>query len=136
TIGVTGVCSLSGNTITMTSGTGTCTVSFNQAGNANYAAAATVTQTTTAQKATQSITVTPPAPATAGYKTSFTVGATGGNSGEPVTIGVTGVCSLSGNTITMASGTGTCTVTFNQTGDANYAPAPQVTQTPNAHKAA
>ena len=74
----------------MTSGTGTCTVAFNQAGNANYNPALQVAETTTAQKAAQAITVTQPAPAAAVYNTSFTVAATGGGSGLPVTVGVSG----------------------------------------------
>ncbi len=125
-IGVSGVCTLSGSTVTMTSGTGTCTVTFNQAGNANYAAAAQVTQATTAQKASQTITVTQGAPATKVYNTSFTVAATA--PGGTVAIGVSGVCTLSGSTVTMTSGTGTCTVTFNQAGNANYAAAAQVSR--------
>ena len=60
----------------MTSGTGTCTVQYNQAGNANYDAAREVTQAVTAVKAGQAITVNTGAPATAVYDTSFTVAAT------------------------------------------------------------
>ena len=135
TVGVSGVCSIGGNTVTMTSGTGTCSVTFNQAGNANYNAAPQVTETTTAQKAAQAITVTQPAPATAVYSTSFTVAATGGGSGLPVTVGVSGVCSIGGTTVTMTGGTGTCTVAFDQAGNANYNAAPQVTETTTAQKA-
>ncbi|MEZ5493859.1 MAG: hypothetical protein R3E61_04550 [Pseudomonadales bacterium] len=47
----------------MTSSTGTCTVTYNQAGNGTYAAAPQVTSSTTATKASQTITVTTPAPA-------------------------------------------------------------------------
>ena len=135
-VAASGTCSASGNTITMTSGTGTCTVTFNQAGNASYNAAPQVTETTTAQKAAQAIAVTQHAPSTAVYNTSFTVAATGGGSGLPVTVGVSGVCSIGGNTVTMTSGTGTCTVTFNQAGNANYSAALQVTETTTAQKAA
>ena len=38
-----------------------------------------------------------------------------------------GVCTLSGNTVTGVA-TGTCVIAANQAGDANYNPAPQVTQ--------
>ena len=123
-VAASGTCSASGNTITMTSGTGACTVTFDQAGNANYNAAPQVTETTTAQKAAQAITVTQHAPPTAVYNTSFTVAATGGASGLPVTVGVSGVCSIGGDTVTITSGTGTCTVTFNQAGTAATAPHP------------
>jgi hypothetical protein len=53
----------------MNSGTGTCTVTFNQAGDgSNYAAAPQVSESTTAQPAGQTISVTqePPASATFG----------------------------------------------------------------------
>ena len=49
----------------MTSGTGTCTVKYDQAGNTNYNAAPQVTETVNAQKANQTITVTTHAPASA-----------------------------------------------------------------------
>ena len=69
----------------MTSGTGTCSVKYDQAGNTNYNAAPQVTESVTAQKANQTITVTTHAPATAVFNTSFTVAATGGGSGNAVT---------------------------------------------------
>jgi Bacterial Ig-like domain (group 3) len=134
-VAASGTCSASGNTITMTSGTGTCTVTFNQAGNANYNAAPQVTETATAQKAAQAIAVTQHAPPTAVYSTSFTVAGTGGGSGLPVTVGASGVCSIGGTAVTMTSGTGTCTVAFDQAGNANYNAAPQVTETTTAQKA-
>ena len=62
----------------MTSGTGTCSVKYDQAGNANYNAAPQVTETVTAQKANQTISVTTHAPSTAVYGTSFSVAATRG----------------------------------------------------------
>ena len=71
-----GVCSNVGRTFTMTNGTGTCTVQYDQAGNASYNAATPVTETVTAQKASQTITVVNHAPATAAYGASFTVTAT------------------------------------------------------------
>ena len=42
----------------MTSGTGTCSVKYDQAGDANYNAAPQVTETVNAQKADQTINVT------------------------------------------------------------------------------
>jgi hypothetical protein len=50
TFSSSGVCSNSGAAYTMTSGTGTCSVIANQAGNSNYAAAAQVTKTVTAKQ--------------------------------------------------------------------------------------
>jgi hypothetical protein len=113
----------------MTSGTGKCTVTFNQAGNGDYLAASQVTQTTTAQKASQTITVTQGAPATAGVNTSFPVAATA-SSGVAVKIAASGACSLKGSTTVKTAGTpGICTVTFDQKGNGNYLAAPQVVQT-------
>ena len=134
------VCSGTGSgsaTITMTSGTGACTVHYNQAGDANYEAAPEVTNATTAVKATQTITVTPAAPDTAIYNTTFDVAATA-NSTLPVAITTSDVCSGTGSgsaTITMTSGTGACTVHYNQAGDANYDAAPEVTNATTALKA-
>src|SRR5215831_8261454 len=58
-ITTTGGCSGSGSasaTITMTSGTTSCVVHYNQAGNGSFSAAPEVTSSTTAQKATPAVT--------------------------------------------------------------------------------
>jgi len=127
-----GSCNNSGATYTMTSGTGTCSVIANQAGNTNYAAAPTNTQTTNATPASQTITFTTNAPSSAAYGQSFTVAATGGPSGNPVLFTSAGPCNNSGAIYTMTSGTGTCSVIANQAGNSNYAAATQVTQSTNA----
>ena len=119
----------------MTSGTGTCTVKYDQAGDANYNAAPQVTETVNAVKADQTITVTTHAPASAVFNTSFTVAATGGGRAARSTFSSAGACTNIGATFTMTSGTGTCTVKYDQAGDANYNAAPQVTETVNAQKA-
>jgi phosphotransferase system HPr-like phosphotransfer protein len=131
-----GACSHSGATYTMTGSSGTCSVIANQAGNSNYTAAPQVTQIVTAKQATQTITFTANAPASAAYNSSFTVAATGGGSGNAVTFTSSGACSHSGATYTMTSGTGTCTVIANQAGNTNYTAATQVTQTVTATQAA
>jgi uncharacterized delta-60 repeat protein len=85
----------------------------------------------------QTINVTTPAPSSATDGAAFTVSATGGASGQPVVIAGTGACSGGGNgsvLITMTSGTGTCTVTYNQAGSTNYSAAPQVTGTTSAEQ--
>ena len=104
-----GVCTNVGATFTMTSGTGTCTVKYDQAGDTNYNSAPQVTESVTAQKANQTITVNTHAPANATYNTNFTV-AGSSNSGLAVTYSISGVCTNVGSTFTMTSGTGTCTV--------------------------
>jgi hypothetical protein len=55
-ITITGGCSVSSGTVTMTSGTSDCVVHYNQAGNGNYNAATEVTETATAQKVALTIT--------------------------------------------------------------------------------
>ncbi len=104
---------------------------------ADFDSSARKTLTLTVLKGSQTITVTTPAPASAVYNTSFDVAATA-SSGLPVAITTSGVCSGSGSgsaTITMTSGTGICTVHYNQAGDANYEPAPEVTSDTIAVKA-
>ena len=133
TYGVSGVCSLAGSTVTMTSGTGACTITASQAGDDNYNPAPDVTQTVNAAKADQLITFTPPV-SPAAYGTSYNLEASA-SSGLEVTFGVSGVCSLAGNTVTMTSGTGGCTITASQGGNENYNPAPTAMQNVDAARA-
>ena len=53
-----------------------------------------MTESVNAQKAAQAITVTTHAPASAVYNTGFSVAATGGASGNPVTFSSSGACSI------------------------------------------
>src|SRR5205807_7444036 len=123
-----------GATFTMTSGTGSCSVKYDQAGDGNYNPASQVVEYTTAQKAAQAITVTTHAPSSAIYNTSFTVAATGGGSWNPVTFSSRVVCSNVGVTFTITSGTGSCSVKYDQAGDANYNAATQVVESTTAQK--
>jgi hypothetical protein len=127
-----GACTNSGATYTMASGAGTCSVIANQAGNSSYAPAAQVTKTVSATPAAQAISFTTSPPSSAAYKTSFTVAATGGASGNAVTFTSSGACSNSGATYTMTSGTGTCSVIANQAGNSNYSAAAPVTKSVTA----
>jgi hypothetical protein len=122
-----GGCSNVGATYTMTSGTTACSVTANQAGNNNYAAGSK-TETTTAKLATQTVSFTTKAPASAVYDTSFTVAATA-TSGLAVVYTASGACSNVGATYTMTSGSGSCIVQANQPGNTNYSAAAQVTET-------
>ncbi len=128
-----GVCTNSGATYTMTSGTGSCSVIANQSGNTYYAAAAQVTKTVTASLASQTITFTTNAPSSSAYNSNFTVAATA-SSGLAVAFTSSGSCTNVGTTYTMTSGTGSCSVIANQAGNSNYAAATQVTQTVTATK--
>src|ERR1019366_3550193 len=79
--------------------------------------------------ATQVISYTSTAPAPGTYGSTYTVSATGGGSGNPVTFtsATTGICTVSGSTVTFV-GVGTCTINANQAGNASYSAASQVQQ--------
>ncbi len=87
-------------------------------------------------KTPQTITVTTHAPANAIYGTTFSVAATS-SSGLTVTYssGAPSVCTNSGAQFTLVSGTGTCVVQYDQTGNDIYAPAPRVSENLDAQKA-
>ena len=122
-----GVCTISGTTVTMRTA-GSCGIAADQAGDANYSAATRVTQTITIGQATQAITGFAANPATPVYAPggTFTVSATGGASGNPVTFASASpaICTVSGGTVTMLSA-GSCALTADQAGNANYGAAPQ-----------
>ena len=62
--------------------------------------------------------------------TGVAIAASGGGSSNPVTFAATGNCTsggANGSTITI-TGAGSCTATVSQAGDANYNPAPDVSQ--------
>ena len=90
-----GSCSNVGATYTMNSGSGSCLVSFSQAGNSNYSAAATINETTNATKASQVITVTVAPPPTATKGSIFTIGANA-SSGLAITFAASGKCTVAG----------------------------------------
>ena len=96
------VCTVSGSTVTFI-GAGTCVIDADQAGDANHSPAAQAQQSVAVGKAAQAInfTSTPPTGAVVGGP-SYTVTATGGPSGNPVTFasGSPMVCTVSGSTVT------------------------------------
>ena len=104
-----GVCTNVGATFTMTNSTGRCSVIANQSGNGVYLLAPTIEETTTATKASQVVSFTG-VPSSAEYQSSFTVSTTS-NAGTVPTITASGSCSISRTTVTMTSGTGSCTLT-------------------------
>ncbi len=115
-----GVCTNSGATYTMTSGTGSCSVIANQAGNSSYTAAPTVTNSVSATLANNNLTFTTPPPASAEYGSSFSVVATGLGTGAIAYLSDGVVCTNADAIYTMISGSGTCTVTATQAADSNY----------------
>jgi hypothetical protein len=128
-----GGCSNIGPTFTMTSAATPCTVRYTQAGSADYQSAELSSQTTAARQE-QVITVTIPAPLSAVFGSSFTVGATA--PGGAVSYSSAGGCGNSGAIFTMTSGSTPCTVRFDQAGSAEYGTAPTKTSTTLAAKAA
>ena len=124
------VCSIAGNSVTFQAA-GTCIITANQPGNANYAAAPPVQQSFAVGLAAQTISFTSTAPAGAVFNgPAYTVAATA-SSGLPVTFAIdasaSAVCAIAGSSVTF-QGVGTCVITANQPGNASFAAAPQVQQ--------
>jgi hypothetical protein len=101
----------------MTSGSGTCSVKYDQAGDANYNPAPQVTETVNASKADQTISFAALPNKQVGDP-DFTVSATA-SSGLIVTFTASGSCTVSGAVVHL-TGAGTCTITAHQAGNANY----------------
>lgn len=140
TITTSGACSGNGTDnarIALISGSGTCNIHYNQAGDADHNPAPEETHTFVATKAHQVIMLMSMLPSKVPYANRFEVAATS-SSKLPVVISTSGVCAGSGHgsaAITMTSGAGTCTLHFNQEGDTNFLAAPEVTGTIPAEKA-
>lgn len=120
------VCSLSDTTVTINS-TGTCTITGNQAGNAEFAAAPEVRLDLNVGKMDQTISF--------GALPVMVVGGAGSvvasaSSGLPVTLvnATPAICTLSSNNALSGVAAGVCLITANQSGNASYNPALQVTQ--------
>jgi uncharacterized protein (TIGR03790 family) len=125
-ITTSGGCSITGGTVTMTSGSTACVINYDQAISANYIAAARKSSTTTASAASQTITITNRGPAIAAYGSTFVVAASA-SSGLPVAISGGGGCSGAGAgtaTMTMTSVSTPCTVSYSQAGNGDYAAVP------------
>ncbi|CAN5165613.1 hypothetical protein BH11PSE11_BH11PSE11_18100 [soil metagenome] len=122
------VCSIAGNIVTVV-GAGTCTIAANQAGNANYNAATQVTQNITVNKGNQTIAFAPQPGKLFGVAPFPLSPLATATSGLAVTYASTTptICTNVGSSITILSA-GTCTISANQAGDANYNAAVQATQ--------
>ena len=132
TLGTGTVSSGSATYTTSTLSAGSHTITASYSGDSNYSSLTSggITETITAA-ASQTITVTTPAPPSAVYSSQFTVAATA-SSGLAVAYGSTGGCTNSGAIFTMTSGTTACTVTYSQSGNSSYSAAPTVTSTTTA----
>jgi hypothetical protein len=123
-------CSLNGTTVTFTA-PGTCVIDADQAGTADYDAAPRAQQSFVVMaKQPQAITFTSTPPFKPIPGGTYTVQATGGASGNPVTFSLdpssTG-CTLNGSRVTFVAG-GTCVINADQAGNGAYLPAPRVHQ--------
>ena len=127
----------------MTSGTGSCTVEYNQAGNSNYNAAAEVTNSATAAKANQAtLSVTAPSAGTFGqfYEMTASGGSGDGALSFSVVAGSTGCAIVTAvgphqGELEITSGSGTCKITAHKAGDDNYNPADSAEHTVTVEKA-
>lgn len=124
-IAASGACTVSGNTVTMTSGTGSCGLSYTQSGNEEFLPAMTLTNVTQAVKATQTIAIgTPEPPATIDVGGEFQVSAissTGSDADVYIGQGSTNVCAYSPDTRkVLAFNRGTCRMWFWKMADQNY----------------
>lgn len=138
------VCAVDGSDMAViTAGLGPCTIEASQPGNDAYNAAASKTVTFSIAQATQAITFAELPNKTYG-EAAFTVSATGGNSGNPVTFTLaanSAGCTLDATTntvsITGATKAGeACSVVASQLGNANYKDAVPVTRSFTIAKAA
>lgn len=123
-----GPATIAGNTVHIT-GAGSVTVRASQSGDGNYNAAPDVEQSFNVSAAGQTINFAPLSDKTYG-DAPFTVSATGGASGNPVTFSASGNCSsggTNGSTITITGG-GSCSVTASQAGNSNFNAATDVTR--------
>jgi probable HAF family extracellular repeat protein len=127
-----GNCTISGSTVHIT-GAGSCTITASQGGDSNFNAATDVARSFQIAKVSQTITFGTLSGKTFGDP-DFSVSATGGASGNPVTFSATGNCTVSGSTVHI-TGAGSCTVTASQLGNINFNAAPDVPQSFNIGKA-
>src|SRR5205814_7293490 len=114
-------CSVSGTTLSITSGTGTCSVTASKAGDANYNPVSSPATPVSISKPFQTaLTVNVPNPGV--YGQTYPLTTSGGSGDGAVTYSVSGTACvlLNATTLQITSGTGTCSVTATKAGDVNY----------------
>jgi hypothetical protein len=123
-------CSVVGDQVSVIDATGSCALTATRSGDDNYQPSnPSATFPVSLNKAAQSIAFTTTAPSSPIVGGTYTVGATGGGSGNAVVFSsLTGTtCSVAGTLVSFLA-TGTCDVAANQSGNNNYAAALQQTQ--------
>jgi hypothetical protein len=113
-------------------GAGTCSITASQGGDGNYEPAPSETRSFAIGKANQAIDFGTLADKTYG-DADFDVSASA-SSGLAVSFAAADNCTISGNTVHI-TGAGSCTITASQAGNADYNPAPDVSQTFSIQKA-
>jgi hypothetical protein len=107
---------------------GTCVVDAIQAGNYYYAEGETTVSIAVSAGISQTISFSGPGAALPN-SSSYELVATGGGSGNPVTFSTTSssyICTISGSTLYLNTGTGNCVIDADQAGANGYMPAPTV----------
>ena len=120
------VCTVSTATVTILSG-GTCTIHATQPGNSTYAPATPVDQGFTVTQEAQTITFAQPSDQVMSTVSFTLVGSASSGLTVSYASSTTGVCTVSGTTVTLVSD-GTCTITATQAGNGNFSaatPGPQ-----------
>jgi hypothetical protein len=125
-----GYCNVAGITVHLT-GAGSCTITTSQSGNAMYNPASDVSQSFNIAKADQTITFPSIDDKQFGIA-DFAPSATA-SSGLPVSYSASGNCTILNGNIHL-TGAGSCTATASQSGDNNYNPAQDVSQSFNISK--
>jgi hypothetical protein len=126
-------CSLASGKVTFT-GSGTCVVDFNDAGNATYAAAAEVHQSIKVYSANTIDASKAPSAGSAGGSYSPGATATSGDSVVKSLASTSTGCTYASGKVTF-TGAGTCRVDFNDAGNGAFAAAAQVRQNITVHAA-
>ncbi len=115
-------CSVSGDELAITAGTGSCSVTATKAADANFNVTTSVAEPIAVQKADQAtLTITGPATRTYGdapFSPSFTGGA--GTGTVTFTSSTTAICTASSSATVTIVTAGTCSVTATKAADANY----------------
>ncbi len=118
-----GACTVSGNVVSATSGTGTCTVSATQAGDSVYFPLSASNTYTLAKGNQAALTLNAGSPLS--FNATETLTTSGGSGTGAVTFSLTsGSCTLSTDQLTANSSTGSCVLQAIKAADDNYNQAP------------
>jgi OmpA family/Listeria-Bacteroides repeat domain (List_Bact_rpt) len=130
----TGKCTVAGGVVTFLH-PGTCTLTFDDAGNVNYSAASTVTINITIPKLANTVTTTSTAPSGPVAGATYHAAATATSTlAVVISTSTPQICTVVAGVVTF-NHAGTCNVNFDQGGNATYDAASTVTQSITVNKA-